>query len=161
MLIFEGELSKATRKRINQKALCTTCLTWVISMPIAIVIILAMFFIYLSGDLYLFWVLVPPGCISMFVLLLVLFMRSKPNRIEIDGETIYVETKIEKTVCSLSKVKKVIDRGDVYEVIWHLPRWYPFCICQKDLLCQGTIEEFEDMFKDKIVQRIKTNSKEK
>ena len=161
MLIFEGELSKATRKRINQKALCTTCLILLIGMPIAIAITLAVFWESLDSIfIVLLWV-EPYLFIFLFVLLLVLFMRSKPNRIEIDGETIYVETKIEKTVCSLSKVKKVIDRGDVYEVIWHLPRWYPFCICQKDLLCQGTIEEFEDMFKDKIVQRIKTNSKEK
>ena len=85
------------------------------------------------------------------MLLLILLIRLKPTKIKIDENSIYVETKYDKTACSLSKVKKVIDWGDVYEIVFHLPRVYPFCVCQKDLLCQGTLEEFQTIFKEKII----------
>ncbi len=40
-------------------------------------------------------------------------------------------------------------------VIFYLPNFNRRFICQKDLITEGTIEEFEEIFKDKIVRKTK------
>ena len=63
---------------------------------------------------------------------------------------------IEPTIIPLEKVKKVIDEGDCYQIIY--VEYSNAIICQKDLLVQGTLEEFEEIFKDKLVSKIKVKS---
>lgn len=50
----------------------------------------------------------------------------------------------------LSKVKKVIDAGDWYYVIFKLGDVSNAFVCQKDLLREGTLEQFEALFEGKI-----------
>ena len=57
------------------------------------------------------------------------------------------------TFVPIEKVKKVIDEGDCY-IIRHIGSTTSI-ICQKSLLVEGTIEEFEELFKDKLVRKIK------
>lgn len=47
-------------------------------------------------------------------------------------------------------IKKVIDYGNCYKLVRNLKTG---CIIQKDLLVEGTIEEFEELFQDKIVRK--------
>lgn len=56
---------------------------------------------------------------------------------------------------AISKVKKVIDYGEFYYLFVY--RWDASygIVCQKDLLIEGTIEEFEKLFEGKIKQKIK------
>ena len=49
-------------------------------------------------------------------------------------------------------VKKVLDYGEFYEFRFYFP-WCFGVICQKDLLVEGTIEEFEQFFDGKIVRK--------
>ena len=58
-------------------------------------------------------------------------------------------------VREIRDVKKVIDEGEWYQIIFYFPYKLAECICQKDLIVEGTIEEFEELFKDYIVRRIK------
>lgn len=56
--------------------------------------------------------------------------------------------------------RKVIDYGDCYYLVFSLVgdpsgSW----VCEKDLLVQGTIEEFERIFAGKIVHRAEKNKK--
>lgn len=51
---------------------------------------------------------------------------------------------------SISDVKYVIDHGDFYELVFPLGNVTDKFICQKDLLVEGTLEEFEALFKDKL-----------
>ena len=39
-----------------------------------------------------------------------------------------------------------------YVIKFYIPEQCINCVCQKDLIVEGTIEQFEEMFKDKIVQ---------
>ena len=38
----------------------------------------------------------------------------------------------------------------------YFPSQWSNCICQKDLIIEGTIEEFEKLFEDKIVRKYET-----
>ena len=52
-------------------------------------------------------------------------------------------------------VKKVIDKGNFYIILFYFPHKDVNFICQKDLIVEGTIEEFEELFEGKIVRKIK------
>lgn len=54
----------------------------------------------------------------------------------------------------LSKVKKVIDYGKYYYL--YLYRFDPSngIVCQKDLLTEGTVEQFEKLFEGKIKRKV-------
>ena len=80
----------------------------------------------------------------------------EPQRVEMKNEFIecfFANGKSQTK--SVDKVKRVTDRGNFYEIDFHFPPKMATCICQKDLLVAGTIEEFEDIFKDKLVRKKK------
>ena len=60
----------------------------------------------------------------------------------------YVEKKIED-------VKKIVDYGEFYYISYYFPEKWVNCVCQKNLLVEGTIKEFEEFFEGKIVRKIK------
>jgi len=57
-------------------------------------------------------------------------------------------------IFDLTDIKEVWDMGSFYAVIFYFPnnkdRRF---VCQKDLIVEGTIEEFEKLFEDKIVRK--------
>lgn len=53
----------------------------------------------------------------------------------------------------LKDVKKVVDMGDWYKIYFYFPNKSNIFICQKDLIIQGTIDEFERLFQEKIVRK--------
>ena len=55
----------------------------------------------------------------------------------------------------LSRVKKVLDCGEVYYIIFKFGDITNAWICQKDNIINGTIEDFETLFQSKIVRKIK------
>ena len=55
----------------------------------------------------------------------------------------------------LSRVKKVLDCGEVYYIIFKFGDITNSWVCQKSNIISGTIEEFESLFKDKIVKASK------
>lgn len=76
-----------------------------------------------------------------------------PTCICIDGGTIEVGFKFNVVTLDISKVKAVYDRGDFYEIIPKNVFNFSVFICQKDLLTEGTLEEFETLFDGKIVKK--------
>lgn len=68
-----------------------------------------------------------------------------------------IESHNEKTgyYNKIEDVKKVVDYGEFYQIYLNFPHRLLGVICQKDLIVQGTIEEFEELFADKIVRKIK------
>ena len=50
-------------------------------------------------------------------------------------------------------MKKIIDEGDWYQIIFYFPHKVGDCICQKDLITQGSIGEFEEMLKGLIIRK--------
>jgi hypothetical protein len=55
----------------------------------------------------------------------------------------------------LEHVKKVVDYGDWYHIFFCFPHKSLAFLCQKDLLVEGTIEEFEEIFEEVMVRKIK------
>ena len=52
---------------------------------------------------------------------------------------------------AFSLVKEIWDFGDWYDIRTETdPGWF---ICQKNLLCEGTLEEFEALFADKLIKK--------
>lgn len=55
----------------------------------------------------------------------------------------------------LKDVKKVVDMGDWYKIYFYFPNKSNIFICQKDLIIQGTINEFESLLQDKMIKKYK------
>lgn len=49
-------------------------------------------------------------------------------------------------------VKKVVDMGDWYKFYFYFPHKSNIFICEKKSLVEGTPEEFEELFKDRLVK---------
>lgn len=65
----------------------------------------------------------------------------------------FVKSRLVSGTKSLSRVKKVIDAGEWYYIIFKFGDIGNSWICQKNLLTQGTIEDFEKLFETKIVRK--------
>ena len=149
MLIFEGKLSKKNQKRIIKKTFCIACLSIVFSLVVVSTIVL----IFGREFIDIAIIVVPLAELIVFLIVFFLLKYSAPIYIKIIAadKPIYVKTKFENFVCHYSNIKKIKDYGDSYSITFQFPYKYPFCICQKDLLRQGTLTEFEKMFQNKIV----------
>ena len=86
------------------------------------------------------------------------FVESLPQSIIIEnGEVETVGTGELSYKCkSIQDIKEIRDMGNFYAIIFYFPNMDRRFICQKDLLVEGTIEEFEELFKDKIVRKYGT-----
>ena len=95
----------------------------------------------------------------MFVLTWIVRRDAYPHLIIIDmkEKEIFGEYRKGAGSRSIDDVKKVIDMGEFYDIIFYFPNQWANCICQKDLLVEGTIEEFEKLFEGLIVRKYETN----
>lgn len=76
-----------------------------------------------------------------------------PVRIEIaDGKTITSETRKTSMTYEIEEVRLVKDLGDFYVIYVHGVLKNGRFLCQKNLLTQGSLEEFEQVFADKLVR---------
>jgi hypothetical protein len=70
--------------------------------------------------------------------------------ISVDEDSIYVENEKGNTAKDLSSVKEVKDYGDWYFISFGRKLLITGYVCQKDLLVEGTLEDFERIFEGKI-----------
>ena len=78
-----------------------------------------------------------------------------PKSVTVDTEEGVVIYKCEKAerFHLLEEIEAVLDFGEWYEI--HFKNTYrEIFFCQKNLITQGTLEEFEKLFEDKIERRI-------
>ncbi len=73
-----------------------------------------------------------------------------PKRIYVENENIICVTNKKKESRRIADIKEVLDCKTYYEIIFSLGKLSIGFICQKDLLTQGTFEEFESLFDGKI-----------
>ena len=75
-----------------------------------------------------------------------------PKRIFIDpeDETIVNECEKLERFHMISSVSKVLDYGEWYYLKFYFSDRDLYFVCQKSLITQGTLEDFEALFKDKI-----------
>lgn len=154
MIEFRGELTGECKKFLlkKQRHMQTTAMSFVL-LPFCIVSILAA----------IFWKPIALAFTIPFILTLILsaLPASKgdqkvfmPKRIYIDLEEAVIVHECEKMerFHMLNTVETVEDYGEWYYFIFEFEDRDLYFVCQKDLLTQGTIEEFETLFEEKIVR---------
>lgn len=80
-----------------------------------------------------------------------------PIEIVIDDSTIHSEGKKFSETRKLSQITKIIDYGEWYHIFFKFPYRSQNFIIEKKLLIEGSLEKFNNLFKEKIYKKdIKT-----
>lgn len=152
MIEFNGYISGAAEKRFFQKSqeigqALGIVAVLLISPPCA-----------LAGFRMRFWIpLILCGILLVSIPLLVRIPQSQKKQKELLPKRIYTEDGY--TVCIADKyteskliadVKQVYDYGEYYELVFPFGKISDKFICQKSLLSNGTLEEFEALFEGKL-----------
>lgn len=72
--------------------------------------------------------------------------------VEIDEEIITMEFDEKYSERKICDVKRIIDYGEFYVVDFYFPGVL-FVVCQKNLITEGTLDEFECFFDVKIIKK--------
>ena len=162
MLRFRFEMNDEIRSFVVGNRKKEVKLTSLITTIIFLVPLLILGIIY-RENLYVLIVL-----IAIFIMVLIMiyvlcgyksplnaFKESEPQEIIIYDDIIETTGCAEYCYkqCNLCDVKRILDYGNFYVFIFYFPNLDTRFICQKDLIEQGTIEEFEQLFEDKIVRK--------
>lgn len=158
MIIFSGVVSDEIQSKTFKKRQQYVFRVCAIG-SVALIIISGIFW-------FIFWIeSIKEWCLLSGILIVVALLqlwnprKKLPFRweyhITIDEEKIVVETPLwskplEKPI---KKIKKILDYEDCYYVIYG--DMNNSIVCQKDLLTEGTIEEFEALFQGKIIRKKK------
>lgn len=80
------------------------------------------------------------------------FVEYMPNNIliNLEEETIVYKNKTTEMFHMISDIEAIEDHGDFYKIKFAVGDKNPYYVLQKDLIVQGTIEEFEKHFENKI-----------
>lgn len=76
-----------------------------------------------------------------------------PRRIYIEDECIVCKKNIGEERKWIEDVKQVWEYDEFYELVFPVGKISPNFICQKNLLSQGTLEQFEALFDGRIVHK--------
>ena len=158
MIKFEGELNSEAKKFLLKKSLLYNLLTLIL--PIAFIILLSFFLNSIVSNIIYYSI----GLILVLILITFLYEISNEGKRERNVKTVCItEEHLEMYKDSTKKgtesyqerfiddVACVYDKGSFYWISFSLAKSLYF-VCQKDLIKEGTIEEFEELFKDKIVK---------
>ena len=72
--------------------------------------------------------------------------------ISIDNDIVIRESKVDHSEYKTDDIKKIIDYGDFYRLVFKFPKISYVFICQKNLMTKGTIADFEKRF-DGIIEK--------
>lgn len=153
MIEFKGELSDECKNFVQKKfvrGLRLSCFIVIIIFSTLVTVVALSY----ERIVFLFLIVQVP-----FLLLLYPVPSMMPLRIEIGEDYLAVECetidgKRSSLLRNLIDVKQVIDMGNWYYISFYFPHKTIFFTCQKDLISQGTIEEFETLFEDTLVRQI-------
>lgn len=152
MIKFCGELSHNSKMfliKLEKRTLLLSAL--IVDLIASIPIILL--------TIYFDWVFAL-AFFPLFIIMLIPIMPLNEKRCNlIFPKTIFIKEDI--IICKgkgfevsnqVDVVKKIIDNGDWYQIYFKFPYKSLRYLCQKNLLTEGSLEEFEELFKDKIVK---------
>lgn len=157
MIIFNGFLSGSAEKRLHKKNsdFGRNCALVAIILFFPIIL-----FICIETQIWLISIL-------YVLLFLAIPLLSKipqsekekkmvtPKQIIIDEKNMVCKTNKFEEIRYIQDVKIVNDYGDFYELIFPFGKISNNFICQKKLISNGTIEEFESLFSGKIKRHSK------
>lgn len=160
MIEFRGEYSKACKEFVrramskNNKWANVLLSLFVFG---GMAVVSAVCFISIGAP----WMIVFSALILIIGVIVLRFVPTKvdgilPEKIVFQDKNFYYETERgEGELCSYEDVETVNDWGEWYTFTFCPPQTENISfICQKDLIVQGTIEEFETLFQGKIVRKV-------
>lgn len=153
MIVFAGKLSEECKKFTQKQYTNGFRLVWILTNILWSVLITI---VALCWDriIFLFFIVLIP-----FLILLYPFSCRMHSRIEIAEDYLSVDFYGEYSqVQDMMDVKQVLDMGDWYYITFYFPHKSRSFVCQKDLIIEGTIEEFEALFEDKLVRKENVNN---
>lgn len=153
MIEFNGELSEKCKNYILKRESMISLISVSIATSLFLIpVIIAIFMVH--------WIFV----LGVLVLILIVILSAVrppekyygkiiPKRITINDDD--MESCGEEFSCLglVSQVKKVVDMGEWYHIFFNYPYRNPRFVCQKDLIKQGTLDEFEKIFEGKIIRK--------
>lgn len=153
MIEFNGELSEKCKNYILKRESMISLISASIVSFLFMIPLLVVIFMY---D-WIFVIAIP--VLMIFVALSAVRPPEKyygkiiPKRITINDDD--MESCGEEFSCLglVSQVKKVVDMGEWYHIFFNYPYRNPRFVCQKDLIKQGTLDEFEKIFEGKIIRK--------
>ena len=159
MVTFEGVLSEKCKKFIIKNVCVIFALTGTIAQTIFMICVGA--FGHVNGIKFLVDFSIHFGLVMLLVTPTFIFfaMSMKQTQKEYIPTKIYVNT-VEETIViqlencqkkhAIDAVNEIVDYGEWYQIKFRAGDWDISAVIQKDLITQGTIEEFEKIFYDKI-----------
>ena len=157
MIIFDGYLCGAAEKHFWSKARSLGIKILAISAVILLPFII-MFSFYCSSILPTIGYII--ACVITISLTFIpKSTKSKldlvPKKIYIEDEYIVCEAKTYTEQKLIDDVRSVTDYPEFYDLSFRMGNVSDKFVCQKDLLVEGTLEEFEKLFEGKIIRKIK------
>lgn len=152
MIVFRGELSEENKKRLNRGMRTVNIITAaILSAILAVFITLAV--VYDDTVWAIAYAIIP-----VMLLASALPVPSKKQNLVCPEEIIFDDTTVSITgdvfgqKREISQIKKIVDLGTCYKIVFYFPNNSFHCLCQKDLIVEGTIEQFEQRFSGLITR---------
>lgn len=159
MILFEGVLSGSAKKYHTKSALINSAKILMLSV---LLIIPFMYFMMLfisqviPANSYLFKIF---ELVPVFILLIIavymfkVYIESAPQKIIINTESVTSFTKKAPIAKYIYEVIAVHDFGEFYQLKFKTGSINLYFVCQKSLLKEGDLKEFEEIFKGIIVKK--------
>ena len=162
MIEFSGEISEDCKRYIQKIATKGSVISSLIVSVIACIILV------IVGILWE-WIIM----ICMIVpLLMVIFAAIPkinspiktlnlylPKRMVIEDGMINLENEYRSEFRFIEDVDRIVDMGDWYHILFCFPKKSLYYVCQKNLLVEGTLEEFEKLFEGEIQSQFERANK--
>ncbi len=154
MIEFGGELSKEVLEKLIKREYLNYTIIGFISagIPAIPIILLGVF---ASPLIFLLLIIVVICFIDIIIGTKVNVTRFGQTQVKIEQNEIeIIRIRTNETTCrTFDDINKILDYGDYYRIVFYVLSKKVLCICEKSLIKQGTIEEFEELFKDYIVRK--------
>lgn len=152
MIEFKGNITGSALKRLRKNYFKIMC--GILSSAFIVCVVILNYIIGIE-DWRLAILLLTPVYLILGILFPYLFMKFDkthiPKQITINDDTILCVTdEIGADRKKIEQIKEVKEYSEYYFIIFKGLNIPPHFICQKDLLTQGSLEEFENLFAEKI-----------
>jgi len=157
MIRFEGELSGESKNFLMRTLFKMHLVAGIINLVLWTVIFIAV--AWITSYTLLLWFMILP---VFWAVALILPPSKKAQRtfmptaifIDLDEKMIVHQCEgAAERFHSISSVNRVDDYGEWYHFVFEFGDRDVLFVCQKDLIVEGTIEEFESLFEGKIVRK--------
>lgn len=156
MIEFRGEIDGRCKKyRLYAESMvglvCTLIPALLIAIPVTVCLIVidrVFALAYIPLVLFVVFAVIAPLSKKAQKLTLPYCVQIYDDRIESKGEKFH-------DIRQIVHVKKVVDMGDWYQIFFRFPHKNAHFVCQKNLIAQGSIREFEELFEDVLIRRDK------